>query len=213
MASDRKQFERAYSRWQELREANELSLPDSEGLTAIVSSNYPFYFKRDGGMGIQTDEVDIEEFEQEAEDIASHLGSLGLASELFIGATAQDMQDILLDREISSVVTIGHGSISDIFLRGAKGGRYDWRDVSADASHLKQGTFTQRQCGIFRRNLNVPLGYFAVSDHKQVRAAVGTFFDPETYTDNPQKVFSVIDDIIPTSYRETVDLFSICSGD
>ncbi len=210
MASDRRQFERAYLRWQELYTAEQFSVPDDVGITAVMASNFPFNYKRNGDSGIADDESDIAEFQQEARDLCEHLGDFGLPTELFLGATALDLQDVLQDTEVSSIILIGHGSISDIFMQGAKGDRFDWRDVSAAASHLKSGYFIQRQCGIFRRHLNVPLGYFAVSDQRRVRAAVGEIFEPINYADLPGALMPVVEDNDTIgSYREMSELFVV----
>lgn len=213
MAGDKKQYQRALARWYGHKTSDRLSAPDTEGYIAIGASNYPVHYMKRGHEGIDADDEDICIFEQEARDIADGLGAIGLKTEVILGLCTDNMTDILNDTEISSVIVIGHGSISDIRISGAANGIYDWKAASEDATHLKQGTFIQRQCGIFRRRLNVPLGYFTVDDPRFVRAAVGEVFQPESYLDKSNLINPVTDLNLPVSYEAIQELFPLFVGD
>lgn len=208
MASDRKQFERAYARWENLLRAEAFSVPEEEGITVVASSDYPFNFKRHGNDGIDADDENIAEFENEATYICERLGAIGLKTDLVVGVKAEDMIDVLADEEVSNIMVIGHGSISDIYIEGARNGRFDWRDVSEHATHLKLGTFTQRQCGIFKRRLNIPLGYFAVSRPEAVRASFGAAFTPVGPHDS-RGIAPVTDYDPPRTYQDALDYFTL----
>lgn len=179
MASDRQQFNRAYGKWQALCDAERLSVEVTDGITAILTSDYPFNAEKDNCSDkYVSDENDWWVFEIEGKELADKLEEKGMHTELLKGATASDLDSVIADPEVTTIYTIGHGSISDIVLRGAYRGVYDWRRASEVSTHLKTGAFIQRQCGIFRRKLNVPLGLFVMHDASQVLAATGDVFDP-----------------------------------
>ena len=201
MASDRRQFKRAYEHWQTLKNQERLSIPNDEGVVAVLASDFPFnleYYREEDAV---QDEMDYWDFRNEAEDFANHLGDVGVPSEVIYGATANDLTSVIQDKEVSSIVVIGHGSISGILLRGQRHGIYDWRDVASATTHLKTGHFVQRQCGIFTRNINVPLGLFAVREFSQVLAATGQLFDPVI---NPESNVT-IQQTVPTGLQLSYD--------
>lgn len=209
MASDRRQFERAYAHWQTLKSQECLSVPDDDGIVAILASDFPFYLKHSGEEDAVQDEQDHWDFRNEADDYADRLGDIGVLSEVIYNADADDLTDAIQDEEVSSIVVIGHGSISDILLRGKKYGLYDWRDVACATTHLKTGAFVQRQCGIFRRNINVPLGLFAVRDFSQVQAATGQLFDPVISPESNENIQQTIPTGLQLSYDSLKQYLSI----
>lgn len=203
MANDRKQFQERLQRWHEHHDAEAYSLPAEEGITAIIVSCYPYYTIKNpdnSNMDIY-DAEDFANFSHEANEFAHALGEVGLKSEIIMSATAEDMVDTIQDPEISSIIAIGHGSLSDIMIPGAKKDVFDWRHAGEATTHLKTGLFLQRQCGIFRRDLTVPLGTFVVSDFTSIKAPVGEVFTPESiYEDDSEnrkitQVFSAPDTI------------------
>ena len=90
--------------------------------------------------------------------------------------------------------------------------RLDWRDVSSMADHLKQGVFVQRHRGNFARQLSVPLGTFAVTNHRNIWAPVGSYFAPESLEDSENnRMCRVTNHHSPLSYafiREHFDYTS-----
>jgi hypothetical protein len=205
MASDRKQFERAYSRWQDLVDRRRFSVPPDKGATAILSSHAMV------DSGLDKNEVDV--FDNEASQIAKNLEAEGYESRVFLDATIDDVKTVLTDRTVSDVIVIGHGALPYVYmLNGIRrqetvgyqteyNNRVDWRDVSAAADHLKTGVFTQRFCGNYVRKLSVPLGMFAVSNFSRVVAVAGLNFSPANLEDpQNQKLYPVLSNEFPFSY-------------
>ena len=97
------------------------------------------------------------------------------------------------DPEVASMYVIGNGSLSTLLLDVRD--YYDWTNVADATTHLKRGVFVQRQCGGLTRVLNVPLGLFAVSDHRNVHAALDAEFYPRSLDDpvneKVQPIFTV----------------------
>lgn len=182
MASDRVQFERAMNYWEELHLEGAYSVPLSIGKTAIIVSFDQTY---------STGESEKKTFTEEAYVLACTEREFGRESEVVIDAKGSDIARILQDPYFVNVVTIGHGSLSYLYINNnmaqSSSNRYDWRDVSADADHLKSGFFVQRHCGHAVRKLSVPLGVFAMSAHNHVLASGNEAFMP---TDMPRSIIS-----------------------
>lgn len=175
MASDRKQFERAQARWQELHDAEAYSVPENVGRTAIIVSLL---------IGSSSDlESDTKEFTREANSLVAAERSIGYDAEIIMDAVGSDITAVLRDPHYTNVVTIGHGALSYLYIHnGLRNGKlnsyYDWRDVSRNADHLKTGRFIQRHCGNAVRRLSVPLGSFAMQQQDSVMAAVNRYYQP-----------------------------------
>jgi hypothetical protein len=175
MASDRKQFERAQERWQALHEAEAYSVPENLGKTAIIVSLF---------LGYSSDiESDTKEFTKEADSLVDAERDIGYTAEVLMGATGSDITAILRDPNYANIVTIGHGALPYLYIEnglrnGKPNNRYDWRDVSQNADHLKSGRFVQRHCGNAARNLSVPLGSFAMQQQDSVMAALNSYYQP-----------------------------------
>lgn len=192
MAKDNEQLELALERWDSLHAEKAYSVPSEIGKTVILASN----------MVIKGEDYSaVEAFNVEGRHLVDVQRSRGKAAEFIAGATATDMKAVLTDPTVTNIVTIGHGSFSSLSIdngwrirnltendqkveRLFKYNTYDWRDVAADADHLKAGFFIQRQCGHFGRRLSVPLGAFAMQSHKWVYAAIGNYLEPETLPDS-----------------------------
>lgn len=177
MSSDAQQFERAIGNWEDLHSQRAYSLPADLGSTAIVCS----YFRNISGLSEGNAEKDVKSFRKEALGLADEMAAYGESTEVILNATEDDMSAVMTDPEFSSVVTIGHGALSFLYVGES---RYDWIDVSANSDHLKTGMFIQRHCGSFLRMLSVPLGAFAMMDHRNVLAPVGRYFAPRGF-DHP----------------------------
>lgn len=197
MPGDRKQFWRAQSKWELLKKDGCFGAPVGDGRTAIVTSAFT-----DEEPHTTTGISELTSFRSEALALADRIHSSGGVPELAIDATHNDITYLIQDPGIVSMYTIGNGSLSTLLL-GVKS-YYDWGIVSAATTHLKLGTFIQRQCGGLTRNLNVPLGLFAVSDPRKVYAALG---DESFY---PQNLDDVENDKISAVFAvEFVDYATV----
>lgn len=170
MASDKKQFHHAVERWRNLGEQEQFSLPLSVGRWAIMAAYDT----------VDDSPKEIRRFRNEALVIAKMLQSRGLGAFAILQADYDDFSEILADTTICSVITVGHGTLSSFFVQRGDNvdGMIDWQDVANMTTHLKSGIFVQRHCGVMSRDLNVPLGTFAMSDHRNVIAPVGQYFFP-----------------------------------
>jgi len=113
-------------------------------------------------------------FIDEAERLKAERGSRHAAVEIKPKAFPMDISFDLADRDVSDLIFIGHGSISNFWTDGQRR-NYDWRDVSKGASHLKTGVIEQRICGHLPEEvkLHVPLGTFALANLENLYAAPG----------------------------------------
>lgn len=186
MAGDRKQYEKAVEKWTDFQIGGKCSVPMEDGIVAVLTSDYPYNFQRtfdDGDFdpyaANDDDEIDINNFQQEAILIVEKLGLLGVMTELLTNANMSDVTNVIRDEQISDIIFIGHGALAGIFLTGAKDDFFDWKQASELSTHLKMGSITQRQCGIQPREFNPALGMFLAHDLTLVRAARGVVFDPK----------------------------------
>jgi hypothetical protein len=199
MPGNRKVFNRALSKWEQLQKDCHVSAPANLGKVAIISS----YFT-DEPPDTVTGISELSSFRTEALALADRSRSEGIEPTVAIDASRNDITRLIQDPNVVSMYIIGNGSLSAVLL-GEKD-YYDWIDVSEASTHLKQGLFIQRQCGSLARNesINVPMGLFAVTEICNVHAALGQDFyplsldDPEN--DKIQPVFSApsvsYDDIV-----------------
>lgn len=178
MASDRRQFERAMERWDELRETRAYSVPQHVGTTAIIASGYALKDTDEGRF-------EVAGFSHEAYAFADKIQATGQKTEVAVNATGEDLRAILRDPSICNVITIGHGALPYLYIEnglreghGTPNDRFDWKDVSGSTDHLKTGYFLQRHCGNASRLLSVPLGAFALHDQSNVFAPTEQYFDP-----------------------------------
>ena len=209
MASDKRQYETAVEKWTEFQIDGVFSAPVEEGLVAVIASDYPYNTirtKDDGDFDLEEamedDEIDIEGFSEEANLIVERLGLIGVTAELLVEADIDDVTNAIQDKSITDLIFIGHGALAGIFLKGAKNGFFDWKQVSELSTHLKTGSVSQRQCGIQPREFNPALGMFLTSDLTKVRAARGRVFDPKGIgcVEN-QFIVPVFDTNVPPDYK------------
>lgn len=190
MASDRRQYEKSVNKWDDLHERGAYSVEQSVGFVGVIVATFPFNstFNLDEGLSAEKiaklkDKRDHEVFKIEGSEICRRLGNKGIRSVLALDASADDTTDLIRDPMVSDLIFIGNGSISDLFIRGAKNNLFDWYRAAQASSHLKTGRITQRQCGIIRRRLPVPLGTFMASNVTEIRAAYDRFFNPKSLND------------------------------
>lgn len=176
MASDRQQFERAIDNWENLHDQHAYSMPAELGRTAIICSYYKLGHDEESKNSKQNLK-DIKIFRKEAMKYGDMIIENGGEVEVILNAQPQDVAEVVKDPYISHIITIGNGTLSTFFIdQSSVDGQIDWRYIAAKADHLKTGNFIQRHCGAYSRNLSVPLGAFAVYDHRNVYAPVGTGF-------------------------------------
>lgn len=179
MASDKQQFNEAMAAWNSLHESGNYSVPTDVGRVAIICTYSANLCSDESESLAPREERDIKIFRKEAFALAENIETSGQDTVTIFGANANDMNDVLRDPTISDVVLIGHGTLSFIIMPNGNDTQYDWQDVSKAADHLKTGVFVQRHCGLFRRNVSVPLGAFCMADHSNVVAPVGRYFAPK----------------------------------
>lgn len=193
MASDRQLFRRAKIKWESLRDAGNFSLPAEVGKTAIISS-----FFTDEPPDTETGITELEAFRSEAFELAKRIQANGGETELAIDATRNDITDLIQDPEIATMYMIGNGSLSNLII--AERDYYDWLNVSDATTHLKRGSFVQRQCGGLTRIFNAPLGLFVVSDPRNVHAAFDAEFYPLSLDDPVNEQIQPVFDTFHVSY-------------
>lgn len=176
MPGDRKLFNRAKKKWELLGKEGHFSVPVELGKTAIISS-----FFTDEPPDTETGITELAAFRSEARELASRIHLAGGKPEVAIDANRNDITQMIQDPSIANIYIIGNGSLSNLLLDEKD--YYDWLNVSQVTTHLKQGKFIQRQCGGLTRLLNVPLGLFAISDPRNVHAALDRDFYPLSLDD------------------------------
>lgn len=207
MASDLQQFDRAAAHWQHLHNERAYSMPAGIGRTAIVC---PYYSA--GSWSLRSEKApipdhrEIKELSKEALKIADLLVARQYEVEVILNAQAADITDTLQDPAISSIITVGHGTLSGLTID--ENTEYDWLDVAQNSDHLKTGSFIQRHCGTFGRILSVPLGTFAVSDHRNVIAPLGVIFEPEGLLPEDNACLQPVSEMPQLSYRYIKQAFS-----
>jgi|GEM_PF-2421111 len=175
MASDRKQFAGAHRKWSRLLEDGQFSEPPATSSTAIVTSRFT-----DEPLDTRTGLTELESFHREAHELVARQTT---PTVLAIDASRSEITDLVRDRSVSSMIVIGNGSLSTLML--GQRDYFDWNSVASATDHLKLGQFIQRQCGGLTRDVNVPLGLFAIHDPRNLRAAVGNDAFFPTSLDDP----------------------------
>lgn len=184
MASYCKMYETALEKWHRLKNAQKFSVSDSEGVTAVIAANpysksyAKFYLRRIERLYAAKD---LEEYNHEASELAIRLGQVGISTAVYYSATAEDLVEAIVDPNISSVITIGHGTLNHVEISDRK--NFDWREASRLSNHLKLGSIVQRTCGVTPRSFNVPFGLFLVADSTKVLAAHDAIFTPTSLDD------------------------------
>ncbi len=202
MAGNHKQFNRAKAKWELLSKEGHFSLPAELGKTAIISS-----FFTDEPPDTETGITELAAFRGEARELAFRIHKAGGNPELAIDASRNDITSLIQDPGIASMYVIGNGSLSTLLLDVKD--YYDWTNVSNATTHLKLGKFVQRQCGGLTRVLNVPLGLFAVSDPRNVHAALDAEFYPRSLDDPVNEKVQPLFDIDQIDYSSIKSLGSV----
>ncbi len=209
MASDEKQFNRALAKWDALRDQGAVSVPSSIGKVAIVCSYEMLGDEVCTHETEVTGRSDLEIFRDEASDLADLNHNYGRGVDVVLDAKATDLEAVLSEMDISDVIIIGQGSLSDLTLTKAPGGtQYDWSNVAEAVSLLKQGLIVQRFCGTLARELNVPFGLFAVNDHRNNIAPIGEYFAPVSLVDPSNFLLKPVSNVERLMYADVKARFS-----
>lgn len=180
MASDKQQYRELLRKRESLRHERAFSVPDDRGILAIICSFQPGDSDPDGA--VSASDQKIAEFMEETRALASRAMRKRRRVECIYDASIADMRGVVRNPKVSSIITIGNGTLNALCVRGSDG-LYGWRDALSDVEHLKLGGFVQRQCGVFVCDLNIPLGFSVMADLTSVQAAVGIDFDPKSLED------------------------------
>lgn len=152
-------------------ELGKLSLESSEGkLVIVVSSHAPFPDRLDHKKTKEDHEARLAEAEKISRERSGQYGGIVIRPKAYI----PDIQIDFMDREVSDICMIGHGSING-FMTDSEGEYFTWQHAARTASRLKQGKIEQRTCARFPSELSCPVavGTFAVANIENVYAAVG----------------------------------------
>lgn len=164
-----KNVQKSEKRHAELLEEGRLSLPNHMGILAIRISTF-----HDHNSLLSPDDQ-LRAFHEEGERLKDDYGQTGEFADvrLYEDTNHMEMSFDLADREVASIITIGHGCLGSLSLgHGRK--NYDWHDVAKSVRHLKQGFIEQRTCGTVAKDAKtVPWGVFALADQRQLRVAAG----------------------------------------
>ena len=197
MASDENQFKRANKKRQELLDNKQFSVSPRLGELAIAFSRYS---KKSG----REKEKEITFFSDEALDLYSQAYQTRKRALIYDGLDHDTLDSIFASRAISDIILIGNGDLSSIYLDNGK--KYDWRNVSESADHLKTGVFMQRFCGNTIRDASVPFSTFAVADHRNIIATPGEPFMPEDYPED-EELLRPVSDTPHLSFNDIKRLF------
>jgi hypothetical protein len=184
-------------------------VPPELGRTAILCSFYDKVYDGDPEKAKIRAHRDIKLFRKEALKIADLTIEEGGEVEVVLNAQVEDFEATFKNPWISDVIVIGHGDLSTLWVNNPNDkDKYDWQYVSEDSDHLKTGAFTQRHCGLYRRDLTVPLGTFAMADHRSVIATPGFEFHPRglwhpdnSYLEQISPLEQLSYDYIKSNYR------------
>ena len=190
MADDKQEFSRATERWNGLHDQRAYSVAAHAGTTAILCCQAVLDSRLSGEASEEVrNRFVIREqqiYQEEAAEFALRLQQNGLKAEIHINPTRQRVIDVIQDKRVASVVSIGSGSLHSLLLRLDED-KFDfmyWSEVSKITTHLKLGWFIQRQCGYYaERSAPVPFSAFAMSRFSRVHAATGYFFEPNGLDD------------------------------
>lgn len=202
MASDRSQFREAMAKWEDLRERGLYSRAPELGLTAIIFSQHTPTLSEDETTTLYTENT---YFEREAYSIAESINAQNGDAFVIAGLDHESFEEgIMANRDVANIVVIGHGTFSSVFTD--EGGSIDWLEVSSMATHLKRGYVEQRFCGKYRFRLSVPFGLFAIDSARNVLAAKGKRFSPETHLDHEERI-APITERARLSYTQVSEMF------
>ena len=202
MASDKVNYSIALDKWQSLHHEGLFSVPPENGGVAVL---LPYEDRDNDYEGFES----YDALSSEANILADALHKVKHEVMLAVDATEADMEYVLDDRSIASIIVIGHGCLSSVYASN-ENGRFDWFDISRMSTHLKTGKFIQRFCGGLYRDANVPLGMFAMDSVSKVLAPVGKNFTPSSLHDRENQKIKPVSRKDMLTYRGIKKAFPKC---
>lgn len=203
MASDKQQFAQAMEKWERLRDDGKYSLAPELGMTAVIYSIYESVEVGDREPSFKL--VESAEFANEARMIADNINAQNGDAFIIRGLNKESLEEgVLANSDVANIVIIGHGTFSSVFTD--EGDSIEWTDVSRMATHLKTGYIEQRFCGKYRFHLSVPFGLFAARSARNILAAKGKRFCPETHPQHEARIMPITTNTMPT-YRQIREEF------
>lgn len=151
-------FNSAMRKWERLHEEQAFSVPVDQSRTILLTPYDPSKV---------SPVVTLERLKAQTLQLADHLlhenPSHGV--DVALDATSIDFERTYTDPRYARVIILGRGSIGSVETRDKL---ITWREIGTIADHLKTGTTHQLFCGGTPAHLNVPLGIFGASDHRNV---------------------------------------------
>lgn len=179
-----KTIDKLVERRRELIEENRVSLEPRLGMLAIHVSTAV------DSRSVHDPKRQIAIFQEEGECLREEYESEGVYDSVKLVPKTNKMELMMDidDREIAGMVTIGHGSIGDLWLPDGDG-HFNWEDVAKSARRrVKMGHIIQRTCGSVHKRA-VPWGTFAVADQTRISAVIGESI-PEEHP--PSELFTPV---------------------
>lgn len=182
-------------KWERLRDAELFSAAPELGMTAIIYSIYESVESDDEEQSFKL--IESREFADEAHAIADSVNAQNGDAFVIRGLSPESLEEgVIANRDVANVVIIGHGTFSSVFTD--EGDSIEWSDVSRMATHLKTGYIEQRFCGKYRFKLSVPFGLFAAQSARNILAAKGKRFCPDTDPDHEDRIQQITTSDMPT---------------
>lgn len=193
-------FERALHEWDDhVRYAN-YSQPPHIGATALLM---PFNHAVRDSKVLEGETYD--DLRRATLLLAAHAARSGIEPLVAVDATETDFEEALSNHKYSHIMVIGHGCLSSVEVqnnaRPVNEQRLDWLNIATMATHLKTGRFMHLTCATLPRRFNVPLGLFAVNDHRNIYAALGSRIKPADFNFTRQGLVQPITDVRRLDYE------------
>lgn len=176
---DRHNYTYASEKFERLKKDRKLSVEAHEGFTAIICTE-PI----NGTYSSDDEDKEAIIIRQEADCLIKELGERSLNPLVLWKPDNEEIDSVIADPQISSVITLGSGYLNQLITDDSDPEIrvvYDWYEASCATTHLKQGFFQQRQCGLFIDNsvgINIPLGWFVTTVVSNIYANVGKVVNP-----------------------------------
>lgn len=146
-------------------------MPPEIGNVAVLYSTYLL------------EDTDGSIFEDEADMLEALLVSQDTSVEVMPCETRDDVLNIVRNKQVSSIITIGDGSYSDYWINrkdyNSNPDMLGWQDIAKASTHLKLGYFAHRTCGNFIRKVNLPFTTFLMKSRMEIYGAIGEALENE----------------------------------
>jgi len=165
--------------------------------------------------GLVQDERDgWDSFLRDAELLEEKIVRTRRIPDIRLGATVDDFRDVMGEegKYIPTVVVRGFGALSYMSVPTGDGDDYallSWLGLSKMASHLKQGKFIMRTCGLRNRRFNAPLAVGVVNSHRDIWAAVDHIISVVGLEDEANALIRPVTDVPELSYEDVLRQFPL----